>query len=90
MNAQKDQNGTNTIIGVLNTSGNTTQRAKCDPTTHALIVSDGTGGSNNGPSARALHDENGVTTLLAVSSVDGVTPVALYVDSSGALLIQST
>ena len=38
---------------------------------------------------RALRDDNFVPTLLAVSDVDGETPVVLYVDSDGKLLIDS-
>jgi hypothetical protein len=38
---------------------------------------------------RALRDDNFVPTLLAVSSVDGETPVVLYTDSEGKLLIDS-
>lgn len=38
--------------------------------------------------AQALRDQNNVTTLLGVSSVDGVTPVACVVDSvTGRLLV---
>lgn len=38
---------------------------------------------------RALRDENFVPTLLAVSSVDGETPVVLYTTTDGKLLIDS-
>lgn len=38
---------------------------------------------------RALRDENFVPTLMGVSSVDGITPVVLYADSNGKLLIDS-
>lgn len=75
------------MIGVLNTDGATVTRVKATPSTHALDISDGTTGSDLG-SARAARDENGETTLMA-SDTNG-TKIPLYVNSSGALLIQST
>lgn len=36
------------------------------------------------------RDENSVTTLMGVSSADGVTPIPILVDSNGAILIQTT
>jgi len=45
--------------------------------------------STSGPSAE--RDQNGVTTLMGVSSTDGVTPVPLYANpSTGRLLVSST
>lgn len=88
-NAKIDQNGKQTITGLLNTNGTTITNIQADPTTHSMEVSDGTTGSDNGGN-KAATDANGRPTLFAVSSVDGVTPVALYVDSTGHLLIQST
>lgn len=62
---------------------------QADVATHGLKVNDGTSGSDNGP-ANALHDQNHRPTLLAVSSADGVTPVVVYADTSGNLLVKST
>ena len=45
-------------------------------------------GSDHGPT-NALRDENNVPTLMAVSSADGVTPVVVYADSNGNLLIDN-
>lgn len=87
-NAVKDENGINTITGVLNSSGASIVRVKIDPTTHGLYTGDASTGSNNGPT-NALRDDNFVTTFLAVSSSDGVTVVPLYCDSSGNLLVDS-
>ncbi len=88
-NASKDANFTNSFTTALNTDGTTIVKVQADPSTHFLKINDGTIGSDFGP-ANALHDANNVPTVMAVSSVDGVTPVVLYSDSSGKLLIQST
>ena len=88
-NAYKDENGIPTLIAVLNTDGSTIKRVLCNPTNHALKVTDNTTGSDHGP-ANAKKDENFVSCIMAVSSADGFTPVSLYTDSSGNLLIQSS
>jgi len=87
-NASKDQNGVSTLIGVLDTDGETIVRVEANPTNHGLAVDDGVTGDDYGP-ANALHDDNGVATIMAVSSTDGVTPVVVYTDSDGKLLIDS-
>lgn len=89
MNAVKDQNNINSLIVALNTDGKTIQRIKVNPSNHAVKISDGATGSDYGPT-NALRDDNDVPILMAVSSVDGKTPVAVYGDSNGNLLIQST
>lgn len=83
-----DLNTSQTITALLNTNGSTITRITADAATHGLSVVGGTTGSNNGGD-KAFTDENNRPTLFAVSSADGVTPVALYVDSTGHLLIQS-
>lgn len=88
-NAYLDENSVPTIIAGLNTNGSTIVRVLANSSTHGLKVSDGTTGSNHGPT-NDLRDQNSRTCLMAVSSVDGVTPVVLYADSSGNLLIKST
>lgn len=88
MNAYLDSNSVATLIGVLNSNGTTISRLKANPGDHSLKVDDNTTGSDNGPN-HALKDENGRSTLIAVSSIDGVTPVALYTDASGNLLVDS-
>ena len=87
--AYRDENSVPTIITVLNTDGVSITRTYANPTTHALKVSDGTSGSDFGLD-KAKKDSNGVSSLIAVSSADGFTPVPLYTDSSGNLLIQTT
>lgn len=86
--ANHDGNHTPTLITVLNTNGTAIVKIKADASTHALAVSDGTTGSDHGPST-SLHDGNHTPILMATSSVDGKTPVAVYGDSSGNLLINS-
>lgn len=88
-NASLDENGVHTLIAGLNTNGTTIVRVKVNTTNHALKVADGSSGTDHGPT-NDLRDENSKTALMAVSSVDGVTPVVVYADSSGNLLIQST
>ena len=89
MQAKRDQNNVPTILGILNTDGETVTDIEANPTTHALAVDNNTTGSDNGPT-QALRDENFVPTLLAVSSADGETPISLYVDADGKLLIDET
>lgn len=88
-NASKDGNSVSSLIGVLNTDGATVIPVQANPTNHRLSVSDGNGGSDNGPT-NAKKDGNFVSSLLAVSKNDGVTPVVCYCDSNGHLLVQST
>ena len=88
--SKRDENRVPTITGVLNSDGTTIVPIQIDPTTHALTVGDGTSGSDNGPSGgNALRDNNRVPVLMAVSESDGTTPVPIYADSSGSLLIDS-
>ena len=88
-NAAKDSNKVSTMTGVLNTNGTTVSRIKIDPTTHVLDTADDTTGSDFGADL-AARDANGVPVLMAVSNVDGITPVPVYVDSDGKLLVQTT
>jgi hypothetical protein len=88
-NAAKDQNGVSTLLGVLDSDGETLVRVKVNESSNnSLQVDDNTTGSDNGPSI-APRDQNFVPALIAVSSVDGVTPVVVYADSNGKLLIDS-
>ena len=88
-NAPKDENAVSGLLATLNSDGDTPTPVKADPTRHSLKVSDGTSGSDNGPT-NAPKDENDVSALIAVSSADGRTPVVVYADSQGRLLVQST
>lgn len=88
-NAQLDQNSRHAITAVLNTDGATVTRITAHPTNHSISVNNGVGGSNAG-NKYEMVDDNSRPVLWAVSNADGVTPVALYVNASGQLLIQST
>lgn len=85
----RDQNGVVALGCALNTDGVTVTAIKADPSTHLLNISDGTTGSDNGV-ANAVRDANQRPVLMATSSVDGRTPVEVYADSSGNLLVDST
>ena len=88
-NSQRDGNFVTTMTAVLNTDGKTVKKITANPANHGISVANGVGGADNGPQ-NAIHDDNDVHTLVAVSSVDFTTPVVLYADASGKLLIQST
>lgn len=90
-NAKRDENNIPTLIAVLDSDGSTIVPVKVDASgaDPVLAVSDASTGSDNGPGPRALRDENFATTLIGVSSADGVTPVAVYANSTGELLIDS-
>ena len=87
-NAYRDSNSTPTIIAVKQVDGSTVDRILANPTNHGLKVSDATTGTDQGGD-HAKKDDNFVSSLIAVSSVDGFTPVRLYTDGSGALLVNS-
>lgn len=86
-NASIDSNSRASLTGLLNTNGSTITRVKIDATTHALSVDDAASGSDAG--GVVATDSNGRPIVFAVSSADGITPVPLYVNSSGMLLINS-
>lgn len=98
-NASIDGNSDATLTGALSTDGSTITRVKGDAITHALMVRDAAIGTDHGRSD-ALHDENSRPTLTAVASetitvngisyLEGVTPVTIYADSDGNLLVDST
>lgn len=85
----REKNRVTVAFGVLNTNGLSLVPIKSGLLGGSLLISDGTSGPNL-TGSDALRDENFETTLLAVSSVDGVTPVPIYVNASGALLTKST
>ena len=87
-NAKRDENRIPVIIALLDSDGKTIKNVCASPVSHSLCVSDGTTGTDNGNNIGI--DENHMPTIFAVSYVDGRTPVALYADSSGNILIQST
>ena len=89
-NAYLDENSVPTLIGTLNSDGTSITRVLADPSRHSIMANDGTTGSDNGNNGNnANKDQNGRSVLIATSSVDGKTPVEVYVDSTGALLIST-
>lgn len=90
MNAQRDENHIPTLIATLNTDGSTIIPVQVNALNNGLRIDDDTTGSDSGNNGDiANRDENHVPVLIALSSVDGVTPVEVYADSNGKLLINS-
>ena len=87
-NASKDDNGTNSLIGALNTSGELIVTVLSNPSTHKLYIADGLTGANYGGGV-SLKDNNFATSLTGVSYVDGKTPVVIFCDINGNLLVDS-
>jgi len=90
-NSKKDENGRQSIIGVSQTVPTTIVKAVADPTTHLLLVEDGSTGSNNGNNnGVALLDENSAPVLMACSSAGDGTLVEVYMNPvTGAILVDS-
>lgn len=76
-------------MAALNTDGKTPQVIKVNSVNKSIKVVDSNTGSDFSV-ASAPRDENRVPVMLGVSDADGVTPVELYADVNGNLLIQST
>ena len=77
-NACRDENGVLTLIATDNIDPTKIAKLYADPTLHSVIVRDATEGTDAGGTI-AHRDENYNTVILAVSSDDGVTPVAVYI-----------
>lgn len=98
MNASRDQNNVPTLLGALSTDGITPIRVKADATLHGLKIDDNTTGTDHGV-ANAVRDANFVPVLMGIASetitvggisyTQGITPVQVYADSDGSLLINS-
>lgn len=87
--AARDSNFVTTLLVTNKIDGQAPMRAWVDPSTHSLVVSDASTGTDYSDDI-ASRDNNYVPVLMGVSSVDGVTPVAVYGDAStGAVLIDS-
>lgn len=85
----RDNNGIATLVGTLDSDGNTVTSIKVNPTNHSLKVNnDITGNSFSTPDSQ--RDANRVPAIWGVSSVDGITPIYIAVNSSGELLIDSS
>lgn len=89
-NSAQDQNFVKSLIASQNNASVLPARLRAEPISHSLAIDDGTSGTDFGP-VNAARDGNDVTCIMAVSSADGITPVALYVDAiTKALLINSS
>ncbi len=84
----RDSNRIPCLLATLNTDGITVVPVSVN-TDNRLSVSDGTTGSDH-PTINSQKDANRISAIWGVSSVDGVTPVAIYCTSSGAVLVKST
>lgn len=87
-NAPLDQNSRTGMLGLLSTNGTTQTVVKATAATHRLNVDDNTTGTNHGGAAGAI-DENGRVAMFAESSAHDGALIALYVDATGKLLINS-
>lgn len=87
MNAAIDVNSRQTATARLKTANTTIVRLTCNPTTGALDTTTVTLGAQT-PLSWEATDENGRTTLMAVSENDSNQLVALQCDASGYLLIK--
>ena len=77
-------------LGASNADGVTPLMLQADPSTHLLLLNNGTSGTDQGK-PQAERDQNMVPIMMAVSSADGKTPVELYIDlSTNMLLVTST
>lgn len=86
MSSFHDSNGVATTIATK-PDGKTLINLLCDPTSHALLVSFGDTGENNG-NGNSFHDENHVPTIIAASKTDGDTTITVYASNSGNLLVE--
>ena len=90
-NAFLDENSRATLIGTLNTDGETPTQVQADPSTNALLVDNHATGSDNGNNdGNALTDENGRPTLMALASDGSGEIVNVYVTSTGRLMVDSS
>lgn len=97
-NASRDENNRPTLLGALSTDGVTPTKVKGDPSTHRMKVDNNTTGTDHGVQ-NAVRDENFVPVLMAVSNqtitvggisyIQDVTPVEIYADGNGNLLVNS-
>ena len=84
----RDANQVPVDSGVSSTDGETVVPIKADPSNGALKVQ--SNGADTTPPTNAKRNGNRVTTMVALSSVDEVTPVPIAVNElTGAILIST-
>ena len=89
MSAKLDQNRVPTMQAVSNADGSTILNVCAKDADHSLCADEGATGSDLGP-VNDLRDGNRKVAFMAVSAVDGITPIPIYVDSiTNKLLINS-
>jgi len=89
MNTPRDNNRINVGLGVKSTDGVTLVSLNGNITYNSLL-SDSTTVPSDFGTTDAKRDENFVPAFMAVSSADGITPVAVYIDSSTGKLLMTT
>lgn len=89
-NAPRDENSKTTIICASSADGLTIVPIQAT-SAHALLVEDGTSGTDNGNNnGNAMLDENGVAVWTGISNADGKTVIEIYGNPlTGAILISS-
>lgn len=88
-NAKIDENNIPTVLGTLQSDGQTTIPLNINPTNNAAKVIDDTTGTAS-TRINAPRDGNFKPAWIGVSSTDMITPIPVAIDSSGNLLIKST
>jgi len=86
-NAKIDQNYVKTIVAENASGSKEIVSVSANPVSNGLKINLDTPGSNSGIDF-ASRDNNRVPVLIAVSALDGKTPVPIYADDNGAILIQ--
>lgn len=84
-----DGNRAPCLQAVLSSDGVTVTPVAVNATRHALKVEDNTTGTSQAALENDPRNADRTTALWATSSADGVTPVAVYCDADGLLLINS-
>ena len=82
-----DQNRIKTILCEKHDGSKDTIKVVANETNHSLSINSNTVPTDSDKTYGA-RDANREPVLIAVSSVDGVTPIPIYADESGAILIE--
>lgn len=89
-NAKTDNNSVRTAVGTSNADGRTILRLYVNPTTHAVVVLNGTTGSDSSLT-NARRDQNSEPAMMGISNDGHDTPTECYIDSAtNGLLVKST
>ena len=85
-----DENSRTTILGTLDSDGISIVQVKANPVNHALKISDGTTGVDNGNNNGVANlDHNSRPVWTALYSAEDGTLVEVYADVNGNLLVNS-